>query len=93
MNLRGKYFSKSYTLTEETDLVTSIKTSLSLTEILIKKLDLVSDAAVTISVNGGVDSDLQTVGTAYEMHIDSGDVMINSLVVSGAAEIWVAIIY
>jgi hypothetical protein len=82
MNINGNYFAKSITTSgADQDLITTMKTTLAITDALIaKKITLISLSNFTVSVNGVGYSDVfLDVDNLYKLSLDGIDVSISSL--------------
>ena len=96
MALNGAYYSNYFTSEAEGDLIAQLKTELSVSNILIKKMTLISDTDITLSVNGNTGSHLflNPNDSLYSLSLGENDVSVNSLVVTEAgASIFLAVIY
>ena len=83
-NIQGKYFSFSASSVDAgTDLITKAKTLTGLTDIVAKKITLISSGSLAIDINDlGVDSTLyQDSDLLYKLSLDNFDCNVRSLVV------------
>ncbi len=101
-NLQGQYYSTTITtgsVTGGEDLISDIKTTLGLTNLVAKKLSLASSGSISIDINGtGVYSTLwktsDSGSVAYKLDLDGGDCYISSLKINEkSAPVWIKIIY
>lgn len=93
-NVFGRYISKKITSTLNIDLIDTLSALVGDT-IIVRKLTLISNGTTTVSINGGVLSDLyiDLDGNSH-LSLDSNDILVNSLVVAEAGlEIFIAVIY
>ena len=97
MAIAGKYYSSYLSTTgANEDLISKLETALSVDNMLVKKLTLITASDIHVSVNGNAYSSLYlNSDSTYALSLEDSDVAVNSLrVLEGSiASIFLAVIY
>jgi hypothetical protein len=96
--IQGKYFSFSASSVDAgTDLISKAKTLTGFTDIIAKKITLISSGSLSIDINGtGVNSTLyQDSDLLYKLSLDSYDCIVRSLEVkeTSASPVFLAMVF
>lgn len=98
LGIQGRFFSfTSASVSANQDLIARAETLTGISNIVAKKITLISSGSLAIDINGlGVNSTLyQDADLLYKLSLDARDVEVSSLVIgqTSACPVWLALVF